>query len=318
VKNSTASGTTATADHRYHWLPLPLATVTDNIHGRYRGRFAPSPTGPLHLGSLVAALASWLDARAHGGLWLLRIEDLDTPRVVAGAEAGILDTLEQLGLHHDGEVLRQSQRTPLYRAALDSLVARGLAYRCRCSRSETEHPYPGTCREAGHSGGPAAWRFRLEPRAHTRFEDQVQGHMDYPHLDLGDPVIFRRDGIAAYQLAVVVDDHAQQITDVVRGADLLESTAWQLRLFEALHSAPPRYAHLPLVVEPDGAKLAKSRHSLPVTTLAPAQALMRALRLLRQQPPDLLATATPARILEWGVAQWNPAALAGQRSLPAA
>jgi glutamyl-Q tRNA(Asp) synthetase len=302
VKNSTASGTTATVDR----------------NDRYRGRFAPSPTGPLHLGSLVTALASWLDARARRGQWLLRMEDLDAPRVVPGAEADILGTLERLGLHHDGEVLRQSQRTRIYREALDSLAARGLAYRCRCSRSEAEHPYPGTCRDSGHGEGPAAWRFRLDPEAHTYFEDRLQGRMDYPHLALGDPVIFRRDGIAAYQLAVVVDDHAQQVTDVVRGADLLDSTAWQLRLFEALGGDPPRYAHVPLVVEPDGAKLAKSRRSLPVATLAPAWALVRALKLLRQQPPDTLVAATPARILEWGVSQWNPAALAGQLSLPAA
>ncbi|MEY2854466.1 MAG: glutamyl-Q tRNA(Asp) synthetase [Pseudomonadota bacterium] len=301
MKSSTASGTTATA----------------SLHDRYRGRFAPSPTGPLHLGSLVAALASWLDARAHQGQWLLRIEDLDTPRVVPGAEADIRATLEGLGLHHDGEVLRQSQRMPLYREALESLVAQGFAYRCRCRRTEAEHPYPGTCRDARHGEGPAAWRLRLDTGADTRFEDRIQGRMDYPHRTLGDPVIFRRDGIAAYQLAVVVDDHAQRISDVVRGADLLESTAWQIRLIEALGGAPPAYAHVPLIVEPDGTKLAKSRRSLPVASLAPAQALTMTLKLLRQQPPDLLATARPAQILEWGVAHWNPLALAGQHSLPA-
>jgi glutamyl-Q tRNA(Asp) synthetase len=272
----------------------------------------------MHLGSLVAALAGWLDARAHGGQWLLRVEDLDTPRVAPGAEADILATLAVLGLHHDGEVLRQSGRTPLYREALDSLAAQGLAYRCRCSRSEAEHPYPGTCREARHSDEPAAWRLRLDPAAHTEFLDGVQGRMDYPHRALGDPVIFRRDGIAAYQLAVVVDDRAQQITDVVRGADLLESTVWQLRLFEALGASAPRYTHMPLIVEPDGGKLAKSRRSLPIATLAPEKALLSALRLLRQQPPETLDTATPVIILDWAVANWKPSALAGLQSLPAA
>jgi glutamyl-Q tRNA(Asp) synthetase len=308
VKSSTASGTTATAD---------LTSATDSRHGRYRGRFAPSPTGPLHLGSLVAALASWLDARAHRGQWLLRIEDLDTPRVIAGAEADILATLEQLGLHHDGEVVRQSQRTPLYLEALEWLASRGLAYRCSCSRSEAQHPYPGTCRDARNGPGPSAWRFRLDPAASTAFEDRVQGRLEYAHPALGDPVIFRRDGIAAYQLAVVVDDLAQGVTDVVRGADLLESTAWQLRLIEALGGVPPRYLHVPLIVEPDGAKLAKSRRSLPVATLAPSRALTEALKLLGQQPPDALATAAPAQILEWGVAHWNPAAMAGQHTLAA-
>jgi glutamyl-Q tRNA(Asp) synthetase len=303
AKSSTATGTTATADRP--------GDHKDHRPG-YRGRFAPSPTGLLHIGSLVTALASWLDARAHRGQWLIRIEDLDTPRVVPGAEHSILATLSSLGLESDAPPLRQSQRSDLYREALDTLRQQGLAYRCLCARSEVEHPYAGTCRDAAHQREPSAWRLRLNPDDAIDFDDRFQGPCHYPNRALGDPVIFRRDGLAAYQLAVVVDDLAQGITDVVRGADLLESTAWQLQVIAALKAAPPRYAHVPLVVEADGAKLAKSRHSVAVGTLRPGAALVQALTLLRQAPPEGLEDSTPADILDWGIAHWNSVAFLRQ------
>jgi glutamyl-Q tRNA(Asp) synthetase len=298
ARNNTATATTATAKH-----------------GRYCGRFAPSPTGLLHQGSLVTALASWLDARAHRGQWLIRIEDLDTPRVIPNAETEILVTLSRLGLDSDGPVLRQSVRGTHYREALDTLQAQGLVYRCLCSRSEVEHPYAGTCRDADHMREPAAWRLRLNPDTAITVEDRFQGHCHYANATLGDPVIFRRDGLAAYQLAVVVDDLAQGITDVVRGADLLESTAWQQQLIAALGASPPRYAHVPLVVESDGSKLSKSRHSVAVQSLKPGNALLGALQLLQLNPPEELAHASLNGILDWGITHWNPATFIGLPAL---
>lgn len=301
VRNNTATGTTATAE----------------AAGHYRGRFAPSPTGLLHLGSLVAALASWLDARASGGAWLVRMEDLDEPRNRPGSAAALLATLDALGLVPDEPVLYQSAQQDRYLQAFATLQARGLIYRCICSRNEASFPYPGTCRDAGHPAGrPGAWRLRM-PEGDSRFTDRFQGQVRFRAGELGDPVLLRRDGIVAYQLAVVVDDLAQGITDVVRGADLLDSTPWQLAIIEALGARPPRYAHVPLITEADGRKLAKSQRSLPLDALAPQRELLRALTLLRQQPPAELIPATPAAILEWAVAHWSPAGFAGERSIAA-
>ena len=299
VKNSTATGTTATADRPR----------------RYRGRFAPSPTGLLHQGSLVAALASWLDARSHGGQWLLRIEDLDGPRNVPGAEDAILRTLDAAGLVADGPVLRQSQRQTFYREALDALRSAGLAYRCTCSRSEEPGVYSGHCRLHPPPPGPAAWRFAMDPADCVEFEDVIQGHCRFEAGQLGDPVIFRRDEVAAYQLAVVVDDAAQEITHVVRGADLIESTPWQLRIGAALGAPALTYAHVPLVTEPDGSRLAKSRGSAAVAELPPGQALTLALQLLGYAPPLELAEQPPQRILDWALAGWPPRALGGRKSV---
>ncbi|MGC4027768.1 MAG: tRNA glutamyl-Q(34) synthetase GluQRS [Steroidobacteraceae bacterium] len=299
MKSSTATGTTATAE----------------AAGHYRGRFAPSPTGLLHIGSLAAALASWLDARAHGGAWLVRMEDLDRPRNRPGSAAALLATLDALGLTPDEPVQYQSQRRGGYLQAFTALRERGLLYRCTCSRSETLTPYPGTCRDAAHpEDRPGAWRLRL-PEREWCFSDRFQGPVRFSSRQLGDPVLLRRDGIVAYQLAVVVDDLAQGITDVVRGADLLDSTPWQLALIEMLGAPAPRYAHVPLISDADGRKLAKSRHSLPLDALAPGRELLRALRLLRQHPPPDLATAAPAAILEWAIDHWAPGNFARQRHI---
>jgi glutamyl-Q tRNA(Asp) synthetase len=279
----------------------------------YVGRFAPSPTGPLHLGSLVAALGSYLDARQRGGRWLLRIEDLDRARVRAGCADEIQRTLERLGLAWDGPVEYQSRRGALYEEAIHALGARALTYACQCTRrtlaAGEDGAYPGTCRNRAPAQGPAALRFRVDEAETVSFIDRFQGPAEFAMRALGDVIIRRRDGIIAYQLAVVVDDAEQGVTDVVRGADLLPSTPWQLLLQRALALPTPSYGHLPLVVEPDGAKLAKSRRSLPVDARQASRQLIEALQLLRHPPPAQLAAAEPAAILAWALNHWNPANL---------
>ena len=242
------------------------------------GRFAPSPTGPLHLGSLVAAVGSWLFARAAGGRWLVRMEDIDTPRVVPGSAEEILGALRRYGLEWDGEVVQQSRRTELYERALATLRERNLVYDCGCSRAELQRAasaplgveaiYPGTCRNGLAPGRvPRAIRFRA-PAGTIAFEDLVQGSIEEDvSARTGDFVVKRADGPFAYQLAVVVDDAEQGVTQVVRGGDLLTSTARQIALQRALGLPTPEYAHLPLVVNAEGAKLGKRDGALPLPTL---------------------------------------------------
>jgi glutamyl-Q tRNA(Asp) synthetase len=267
----------------------------------YVGRFAPSPTGPLHAGSVATALGSWLDARAHGGRWLLRIEDIDPPREVPGATAAIVDALRRLGLHCDGEPMLQSSRGARYAQALDRLVAAGLAYPCACTRREIadsqrrlgrplerhgELPYPGTCR-AGLAPGraPRAWRLRVPPGP-LRFPDRAVGPCTQDvAAEVGDFVLKRADGLWAYQLAVVVDDADQGVTDVVRGADLLGSTARQMVLGRALGLPIPRFMHLPVVPGPDGEKLSKQNGAEPIDASRPVPVLERAMRHLGLEPP---------------------------------
>jgi glutamyl-Q tRNA(Asp) synthetase len=238
------------------------------------GRFAPSPTGPLHLGSLVAAVGSWLFARVVGGRWLVRVEDLDTARVVRGSEQEILEALRRYGLRWDGEIVHQSERTALYDAALARLRAKGLAYDCACSRAEVERAasapvgsepvYPGTCRNGLPPGRTArATRFRAPEQA-VGFDDIIAGHVE-DRVD--DFVVKRADGPYAYQLAVVVDDAQQGVTQVVRGGDLLSSTARQIALQRSLDLPQPDYAHLPLVIGADGSKLGKRDGALPLPAL---------------------------------------------------
>ncbi len=259
---------------------------------RYVGRFAPSPTGPLHAGSLVAALASWLDARAHGGQWLVRIEDVDTARTVPGADHQILQQLAACGLHPDAPPVWQSQRSRLYQAALQQLTACGLAYGCTCSRKDIEHTwaamgqtrsrhtelvYPGTCRNASNHNneGPLAWRLRTDigtlapgPVAWTDRQLGPQ-HQDVAR-QVGDFVLQRADGCATYQLAVVVDDAAQGVTHVVRGHDLADNTARQVWLQACLGLPTPQYWHTPLVLGSNGEKLSKQNHA---QALNPAHAM---------------------------------------------
>jgi glutamyl-Q tRNA(Asp) synthetase len=290
------------------------------VKEEYVGRFAPSPTGDLHLGSLVAAVGSYLDARHHGGRWLLRMEDLDTARLVPGCADRILRTLEQFALLWDGDVTYQSRNIDRYEAALEQLRRGGHTFECGCARrlrrESEDQGYPGTCRDKRPEAGPTSTRFRIEERRTLTFDDRFQGPCRFDLRNLGDVVVRRRDGIFAYQLAVVVDDAAQKINYVVRGADLLASTAWQMSLQSALGLATPAYAHLPLLVEPDGAKLAKSRRSVSLDGARAGALLLAALKLLGQSPPPGLEFEAPASILEWSSAHWNPSAFRGIRALP--
>ena len=281
---------------------------------KYRGRFAPSPTGPLHFGSLVAAAASWLDARAQGGEWLLRIEDVDAPRTVPGAAEDIVRTLEALGLHWDGEISWQGRHGERYEAALERLRSLGLVYRCRCSRKEVADSglrgiegaiYPGTCRALGL--GPeiaGADRFVAAGRS-VRFEDRAQGTIEQDvAAEVGDFVLKRRDGLHAYQLAVVVDDAHDQVTDVVRGADLLLSTPRQILLQRALGLSTPRYFHIPIATNALGEKLSKQTRAVPVDATHPEAALREALEFLGQPSP---APGGREEILAEAVRRWDPA-----------
>ena len=244
----------------------------------YVGRFAPSPTGPLHWGSILAAFGSWLHARRHGGRWLVRIEDLDPPRERPGAAASQLDTLARLGLHPDGEVVFQSRRHGLYRRALDTLLAGGLAFPCRCSRTDlaaSDGIHRACVALADDVLRTRSFRLRV-PDALLGFDDPVHGRFEQ-HLrrDVGDVVLRRSDGLWAYQLAVVVDDAAQGITHVVRGADLLDSTPRQIALQRALGVPTPAYLHLPLWRDPEGRKLSKSEGAQAVEGWSPEAILRR-------------------------------------------
>lgn len=296
---------------------------------RYRGRFAPSPTGPLHFGSLIAALGSYLDARAAGGEWLLRIEDVDTPRNVLGADDEILRTLEAYGFAWDGEVVWQSRRLGDYRDALLRLIDERAAYACACSRREIELAgavravdggavYPGTCRSGLAAGrAPRAYRLRV-PEMRIGFEDRVQGRIEQQlAAEVGDFVLQRADGPFAYQLAVVVDDGLQGITDVVRGADLIESTPRQIWLQRCLGLPTPRYLHLPVATNAAGEKWSKQTHAPALDSAMPAASIARALAFLGQPlPPD--AQRLPAtELLAWAVARWDPPAIPRQRAVPA-
>ena len=293
-----------------------------------RGRFAPSPTGPLHFGSLVAAVGSFLDARARGGQWLVRIEDLDPPREVPGAAREILHTLEALGLEWDGPVLHQSTRAAVYKEALQRLRDLGRLYPCACSRREIadQFPdgagagiYPGTCRNGIPAGRtPRSLRLRVDDDAVIRFRDRLYGERSQkPGAEVGDFVLRRTDGLAAYQLAVVVDDAAQGITDVVRGADLLDSTPLQIVLQHLLGLPTPRYLHLPVARGPDGSKLSKQTGALPVDAGAGVSVLLHALAFLGQPAPPELRQATPAELWSWAVPRWDPARLPRAQGLPA-
>lgn len=284
----------------------------------YIGRFAPTPSGALHFGSLMAALASYLDARAADGQWLLRMEDLDPPREVAGAQDAILRTLEAHGFEWDGPMVRQSERGDTYAQVIERLLEQGLAYHCICSRKQLEGfdgRYPGTCRNAGHGAFGAAVRIRV-PELRYQFEDRLQGCQGQ-HLgrEVGDFVIRRRDGLCAYQLAVVLDDAWQGVTDVVRGADLLDSTPRQLYLQELLGLPQPRYLHIPLVIQPDGHKLGKSYRSTALQTEQAGAMLLRALRALGQRPPAELTGAPPPDLLHWASDHWQPTLIPAQCTL---
>ncbi len=272
--------------------------------GSCRGRFAPSPTGPLHFGSLAAAFGSFLRARAQGGQWLVRVEDIDTPRVVPGAAQLQLDTLRHFGLDWDGEVLWQSRRLEAYRDALDRLRADNRVFPCRCSRSELAAAPHRACIGTRRQG-QAAWRLRV-PDRDILFVDAVRGpQRQNLAQEIGDVVLWRADGLVAYQLAVVVDDAAQGITEVVRGADLLDSTARQIFLQEALGLPTPAYAHLPLALDADGYKLGKSQQALALDASRPMPALRTAWAFLGQRPGALDDAGDLPRLIDAAIAAFD-------------
>lgn len=289
----------------------------------YRGRFAPSPTGPLHFGSLVAAVGSYLAAKHHQGKWLVRIDDLDTPRCIPGAADNILRTLEVYGLHWDEDIIYQSQRTDAYEEAFHRLKEAGAVYPCACSRKEIadsalqrgdELVYHGTCRNGIAQDKTArAWRVRINDTT-INFTDGLQENITQNlATEVGDFIVLRADGLFAYQLAVVVDDATQGITHVVRGADLLYSTPRQIYLQNLLGLATPAYIHLPVAVNAQGEKLSKQTLARPVGNNNAASTLSDALVFLSLQPPAALRLGTTEQILAWAVENWKPDSLVNCR-----
>ena len=275
------------------------------------GRFAPSPTGPLHLGSLLAATASYLDARHRGDSWFLRIDDLDVPRNVPGAETAILRSLEAHGLLWDGPIIRQSEHLERYEAALSRLTDAGHTFNCTCTRKQLKGQprYPGTCRDAARPANDAAVRVRVN-QTPIVFEDGVVGTVsEVLSASVGDFIIRRRDGLIAYQLATAVDDGEPAITRVVRGGDLLDNTARQLYLMHLLGLEPPEYAHVPMLLHADGQKLSKQTHAAALDDDQAAGNLRKILPMLGLTPPGELAT--PEELLRWAANAFSLEALRG-------
>ena len=298
-------------------------TAKAQTAGHRTGRFAPSPTGPLHLGSMVAALGSYLDARARGGSWVLRIEDVDEPRTQAGAAQSIIAALADCGFEWDGPIMRQSERAERYREAFERLVSAGAVYACGCTRKEISDSalaidgariYPGTCRH-GLAAGREPRAFRVRTNAvPVEFVDRVQGRIVQDvEREVGDFVLLRADNYFGYQLAVVVDDADQGITDVVRGADLLDSTARQIHLQHLLGVLTPEYLHLPVAVNERGEKLSKQTGA----TAAGLESLADAFAFLGHALPHELRGAPPAELLAWGIANWDAARVPKARAIPA-
>jgi glutamyl-Q tRNA(Asp) synthetase len=274
----------------------------------YVGRFAPSPSGPLHFGSLVAALASFLDAKANKGLWLMRMEDLDPAREPIGAAGQILATLEILGLEWDGPVLYQSQRLENYAQALSLLEDLALLYQCGCTRAQIRGiggVYDNRCRTARHTHKTTATRVAIADCT-IQFEDRIQGPQSQDLMrDCGDFVLLRKDGLFAYQLAVIVDDAYQRVTDIVRGIDLLDSTPRQIYLQQQFAYKLPNYAHIPVVVNDLGQKLSKQHFAKALDLENPAEQLHKALQFLGQSPDPSLRKASPAQVIKWAVEHWD-------------
>ena len=286
----------------------------------YRGRFAPSPTGPLHLGSLIAAVASYLDARHHGGEWLVRMEDIDPPREQAGAAEAILNSLHRHGLGWDGDVMFQGTRSAAYDAALARLAAEGLLFRCRCTRQQLgpDGCCGGRCASLDDAfEGPVSLRARVAPETTIDLDDLVQGHSQWPlgstHPDF---TVRRKDALYAYQLAVAVDDVAQGITHVIRGSDLLDSTPRQVYLMRCLGATPPQYGHFPVITDADGHKLSKQNHAPALDDDDADGNLRRALAFLHQPPPPATARG-PAALLRFAAEHWALDAIPRVLSLPA-
>ncbi|WP_201772214.1 tRNA glutamyl-Q(34) synthetase GluQRS [Endozoicomonas montiporae] len=277
----------------------------------YVGRFAPSPTGPLHFGSLVAALASYLDARHQDGTWLVRMEDIDPPREQPGAADKILKALDVYGLHWDGEVLYQSQRSNAYEEAMEQLKQSQAIYPCTCSRKQLQPYqgiYPGLCRNASLNtlpDKPYAWRLNSQDEI-IEFDDRIQGHQQFDMKALGDFIVQRKERLFAYQLAVCVDDEFQKITHIVRGNDLIDSTPRQISLQSALGMNKVTYAHIPVIVQDNGDKLSKQNLAPELPLDNPRPLLLKALQALGHVPPKGLEGESTTYIINWGAENWNP------------
>ncbi|MCW8995792.1 MAG: tRNA glutamyl-Q(34) synthetase GluQRS [Psychromonas sp.] len=277
----------------------------------YRGRFAPSPSGSLHFGSLIAALGSYLQAKSQQGIWQVRIDDIDPPREVAGAAQDILQTLQTYGLHWDGEVVYQSQRSQAYEKVLSQLSEQKLCYACSCTRKIIKQQggiYLGTCRNKQLNFNGNSLRINLQKQHHpvTHFYDQLQGDVFLNSREANeDFIIKRKDGLYAYNLAVVIDDINQGITEVVRGADLLHTTGKQITLYQLLNTQAPRYLHLPVAVTSPGQKLSKQNHAQAIDKDNPIPTLLKALKFLGHRVPSRIATSSCSKILEWAVQNWS-------------
>lgn len=286
---------------------IPTMTLYNHTPG-YTGRFAPSPSGQLHFGSLLAALASYLDARAQNGQWLVRMEDIDTPRCIDGADSEILQALDVHGLEWDGEVLYQSQQHERYRSVVDGMIASGQAYYCICTRKQiraTGGAYTGTCRDRKLTSEDAAIRLRmLSPL--TDFNDLILGpqHIDDPHA-LEDTIIRRRDGLYAYNLVVVLDDIYQGVSHIIRGADLLPTTVTHLSLYKILEHQAPVYGHIPVASTAPGRKLSKQNHAAPLNLSTATENLRKALRFLGVSNEDVLSQSSVSGLLSAAKAQWD-------------
>lgn len=288
-----------------------------SLDSNYRGRFAPSPSGPLHIGSLVTALASYLDARANRGQWLLRMEDIDPPREQAGAAQQITNSLLNHGMTWDGDIFWQSARSAAYDTYLQQLLDKNLAYYCGCSRRQlaaTNGLHIGTCAHPGSPNGDAI-RLRV-PNETIGFNDRIQGSQHRTQVELGDPVLKRKDGLYAYQLAVVVDDAEQGITDIVRGVDLLDASAWQIHLQNALGFKQPRYCHIPVIVGDDGHKLSKQSFAPALDDQYAFANLCLALHYLQQTPPPDTINDV-ADLLLWATEHWRPQDIPARRQFDA-
>jgi glutamyl-Q tRNA(Asp) synthetase len=301
----------------------PPANVSQ---AQYVGRFAPSPTGPLHFGSLVAALASYVDARHYRGQWLVRIEDLDPPREQVGASKAILGCLEAHHLFWDDEVLLQSQRLDAYADKLEELRLRGLVYPCYCTRKDLvdfNGPYPGICRHRPFRDKPHALRLLTSDLPSTEnalpirasFSDELLGHYHCPQT-LGDFILKRKDGLFAYQFAVVVDDIFQGVTHVIRGMDLIDSTPSQIFLFERLSARSPYFGHIPVALNDQQQKLSKQHGALPLISNRSADNLRAALHFLNHPPPPEFTKATQKEILQWAIEHWDRKKIPRENAIP--
>ncbi len=292
----------------------------------YRGRFAPSPTGSLHLGSLLAAVASFLDARANNGHWLIRIDDLDRFREVSGATTHILKTLEAFQLHWDGAIFYQSQQLDKYRSALECLQQKNLIYACNCSRKGLrrlyenkgiEAIYPGFCRDKQLKTSSDNYALRIKTAdSITGHEDQIQGFFGHQLAQqVGDFIVRRRDQIHAYQLAVVIDDYSQDITHIVRGNDLLDSTPRQIYLQQLFKYPTPSYAHIPILVDDSGTKLSKQTGAKAIQPTNRSDCLFQVLDWLNHRPPEVMRHAPCIELLHWGIQNWQLKQLCGVKSI---